>query len=124
MHDVLKDATACPPRPPDRRQPARAGRAAGARAGRLGRARAAPRERGAELLRLLKRTGVEPGDTIEVVDAGPDGLRIATRAGDHDLALPVAQSVSVAVERRGDGPRADVPDLDDSALLASSAWGR
>ena len=77
-----------------------------------------------DLLRLLKRTGVEPGDTIEVVDAGPDGLRIATRAGDHELALPVAQSVSVAVERRGDGPRADVPDLDDGALLASSAWGR
>jgi DtxR family Mn-dependent transcriptional regulator len=77
-----------------------------------------------ELLRLYKRTGVEPQDTIEVSGLGDETLRLATRSGEHELPLTAAQSVSVAVERPGDGPRAELDELGAAALPGDAGWGR
>src|SRR4051794_4047054 len=65
-----------------------------------------------ELLRLFKRTGIEPGDTIEIAALDGDGLLLDTRAGRVEVPLEAAQTVSVAVVTLGDGPRGVVADLD------------
>jgi DtxR family Mn-dependent transcriptional regulator len=77
-----------------------------------------------DLLRLFKRTGVEPGDTIELAALEGDDLLLDTRAGRVEVPLEAAQTVSVAVVTRGDGPRGTVADLDAAALLSGSGWGR
>jgi DtxR family Mn-dependent transcriptional regulator len=77
-----------------------------------------------ELLRLFKRTGIEPGDTIAVTGLSDESLTVETRAGRHDLPLEASQTVSVAVVERGDGPVSDVADVTAAALLSGSGWGR
>ncbi len=56
-----------------------------------------------DLLRLLKRTGIEPGDTIELLALEGDDLALDTRLGRTVLPLDAAQSVSVSVSELGDG---------------------
>jgi DtxR family Mn-dependent transcriptional regulator len=77
-----------------------------------------------DLLRLLKRTGVEPGDTIELVDLEGESLGLETRIGRTELPIDAAQSVSVSVAQRGDGPHGVVAHLDAAALLTAGVWGR
>jgi DtxR family Mn-dependent transcriptional regulator len=77
-----------------------------------------------DLLRLLKRTGIEPGDTIDVVELAENKLALQTRLGRTELPLDASQSVSVRVVERGDGPHGVVADMDATALLTAGAWGR
>jgi hypothetical protein len=77
-----------------------------------------------DLLRLLKRTGVEPGDTIELLELEGENLTLDTRLGKTELPLDAAQSVSVSVTERGDGKHGVVADLDPAALLTAGVWGR
>jgi DtxR family Mn-dependent transcriptional regulator len=77
-----------------------------------------------DLLRLFKRTGVEPGDTISVTALDGATLSLGTRAGEQQVPIEAAQTVSVVVEQRGDGPVSDVADLSVTALLSGAGWGR
>ncbi len=77
-----------------------------------------------DLLRLLKRTGVEPGDTIELLALEGESLSLDTRLGHTELPLDAAQSVSVSVTDRGEGPHGVEADLDPAALLTTGVWGR
>jgi DtxR family Mn-dependent transcriptional regulator len=74
-----------------------------------------------ELLRLFKRTGVEPGDTIELQAVDDEALHVVTAAGEHAIPLEAAQTVSVAVVRLGSGSTATLAELD---VLSGSGWGR
>jgi DtxR family Mn-dependent transcriptional regulator len=74
-----------------------------------------------ELLRLFKRTGLEPGDTIEVQGVDDEAMHVATGAGDHAIPLEAAQTVSVAIVRLGDGSTATLAEFD---VLSGSGWGR
>jgi DtxR family Mn-dependent transcriptional regulator len=77
-----------------------------------------------DLLRLFKRTGVEPGDTISVSGLDEQTLTVETGAGTHALPLSAAQTVAVVVEQRGDGPVSPVVDVSAQALLSGTSWGR
>jgi DtxR family transcriptional regulator, Mn-dependent transcriptional regulator len=77
-----------------------------------------------DLLRLLKRTGIEPGDTIELLALEGEDLALDTRLGRTVLPLDAAQSVSVSVSELGDGPHGVVADMDATALLTAGVWGR
>jgi DtxR family Mn-dependent transcriptional regulator len=124
MYELLADAETCPhghpigdaPREPGEQL---AGAAVGSRVRVLRLENEDP-----ELLRLFKRTGVEPGDTITVTALSDDLLTLETREGSQTVPVPAAQTVSVIVEERGDGPVSDAADLTAEAMLAGTSWGR
>jgi DtxR family Mn-dependent transcriptional regulator len=82
-----------------------------------------------DLLHRFRAAGLEPGDLYELVDGNGDTVaftRFDGAAGDRaELATPVAGTISVRVERRGDGPPAmDTPMTGaQAALLGETAWG-
>ena len=124
MYELLKDAKACPHGHPIGDAVRESGEVL-ARVPTGSQARVLRLENeDPDLLRLLKRTGIEPGDTITISRLDGDELVLETRLGETRLSLDAAMSVSVSVSERGTGEKADVPDVDSTALLVSSHWGR
>ena len=122
-HDeLLKDAKACPHGHPigDKRFASRARCSRVCRPGRGPRAQA--RERGPDLLRLLKRTGIEPGDTI-TIEPRRDELVLQTRGGRPGVALTSASRCRCRSPSAATGSRPTCP-TGRRALLVSSHWGR
>jgi DtxR family Mn-dependent transcriptional regulator len=76
------------------------------------------------VLRVCARAGTGPGDTIELVGFDGDDVRISSHEGSRTLPLGVAQTVSVAVLERGDGPPGPATGLDAAELLSGAGWGR
>ena len=68
--------------------------------------------------------GIEPGDTIELLDLAGDTLALDARLRRAELPLDAARWISVSVAARGDGAHGVVADLDPAALLTAGVWGR
>jgi DtxR family Mn-dependent transcriptional regulator len=83
-----------------------------------------------DLLREFRRAGLEPGEVYELVEPSEDHVAFRPARRDApdataELAVPVAGTISVRVEQRGDGPpAADTPGTGaQAALLGQTAWG-
>ncbi len=130
MYALLADATACPHGHPIGDHPREAGEPMSL----------VPRDsvvrllrfenEDPDLLRLFRRSGLEPVDRYVLV-LGSEGHVAFAPADDHDearraeLPIPVAGTLSVRVEQRGDGPAATATPRTgaQAALLGETAWG-
>jgi DtxR family Mn-dependent transcriptional regulator len=79
-----------------------------------------------DLLRMFRRAGVEPKERYTVVSFGEDLARLEGPQGEAELPLYAARTISVAVERAGDGPAAeqDPESLATAYLLGETHWSR
>jgi DtxR family Mn-dependent transcriptional regulator len=81
----------------------------------------------ADLLRTFRRAGLEPGSRYVIESASPSAVEIRPQDGGEaeSLEVPVAGTISVRVEERGDGePASDVPGTGaQAALLGETSWG-
>ena len=77
-----------------------------------------------ELLHAFKRSGIEPGDSIEITGLTDEVLELRTPAkGATTLGIPESRAVTVAIEASGDGPIAEV-DVPGAAVALHTSWGR
>jgi DtxR family Mn-dependent transcriptional regulator len=80
-----------------------------------------------ELLRTFRAAGLEPGARYRLTGTKDGMVRFAAEAGGDTYALqaPVAGTISVRVEHRGDGPpTTDLPATGAvAALLGETSWG-
>jgi len=79
-----------------------------------------------DLLRMFRRAGVEPKASYTIVGFGDGLARLQGPAGPAELPLYAARTISVAVERAGDGGPAeeDQESLATAYLLGESHWSR
>jgi DtxR family Mn-dependent transcriptional regulator len=79
-----------------------------------------------DLLRMFRRAGVEPGASYMIAGFSPDRAGLEGPQGPTELPLYAARTISVAVERRGDGAPAehDPESLATAYLLGESHWSR
>jgi DtxR family transcriptional regulator, Mn-dependent transcriptional regulator len=81
-----------------------------------------------DLLRMFRRAGVEPRASYAIVGFDGDRARLEATAGGRATELPLyaARTISVAVERAGDGDAAeqDPESLATAYLLGESHWSR
>ena len=122
MYELLADAETCPHGHPIGDAPREPGeRLAGAR--RLARARPAARERGSRAAAPLQAHGRRAGRHDHGDRSDDDLLTLETRVGSQTVPVPAAQTVSVVVEERGDGPVSDAADLSAEAMLSGTSLG-
>jgi len=127
MYALMAEATACPHGHPIGTAPREAGEPLTlVPAGSLVTVLRFENEDG-ELLREFRRAGLEPGARY-ILRATADGaVAFAAEGGGEErrLAAPIAGTISVRVERRGDGePAASTPATGaQAALLGETAWG-
>ena len=79
-----------------------------------------------DLLRMFRRAGVEPTASYTIVAFGDDRAQLEGPQGATGLPLYAARTISVAVERQGDGPPAerDPESLATAYLLGETHWSR
>jgi DtxR family transcriptional regulator, Mn-dependent transcriptional regulator len=79
-----------------------------------------------DLLRMFRRAGVEPRASYTIVAFGQDRAELEGPQGPTGLPLYAARTISVAVERSGDGPVAeqDPESLATAYLLGETHWSR
>jgi DtxR family transcriptional regulator, Mn-dependent transcriptional regulator len=81
-----------------------------------------------DLLRMFRRAGVEPRASYAIVGFAGDRARMEATADGRPAELPLyaARTISVAVERAGDGDPAeqDPESLATAYLLGESHWSR
>jgi DtxR family transcriptional regulator, iron-dependent repressor len=79
-----------------------------------------------DLLRMFRRAGVEPRTSYTIVAFGQDLAKLEGPEGPSELPLYAARTISVAVERPGDGPPAeqDPESLATAYLLGDTHWSR
>jgi DtxR family Mn-dependent transcriptional regulator len=79
-----------------------------------------------DLLRMFRRAGVEPKERYTVISFGEDLARLERPQGEAELPLYAARTISVAIERAGDGPAAeqDPESLATAYLLGETHWSR
>jgi DtxR family transcriptional regulator, Mn-dependent transcriptional regulator len=79
-----------------------------------------------DLLRMFRRAGVEPRVSYTIVAFGDDLARLEGPDGPSELPLYAARTISVAVERSGDGLPAeqDPESLATAYLLGDTHWSR
>jgi DtxR family transcriptional regulator, Mn-dependent transcriptional regulator len=79
-----------------------------------------------DLLRMFRRAGVEPKERYTVVGFGEDLARLEGPRGEAELPLYAARTISVAIERAGDGTAAeqDPESLATAYLLGETHWSR
>jgi DtxR family Mn-dependent transcriptional regulator len=79
-----------------------------------------------DLLRMFRRAGVEPRASYTIVAFGDDRAELEGPQGATGLPLYAARTISVAVERQGDGPAAeqDPESLATAYLLGETHWSR
>jgi DtxR family Mn-dependent transcriptional regulator len=79
-----------------------------------------------DLLRMFRRAGVEPRASYRIVGFGDGLARLEGERGPAELPLYAARTISVAVERTGDGEPAerDPESLATAYLLGESHWSR
>jgi DtxR family Mn-dependent transcriptional regulator len=79
-----------------------------------------------DLLRMFRRAGVEPRASYTIVAFAEDRAELEGPQGPTGLPLYAARTISVAVERPGDGPPAeqDPESLATAYLLGESHWSR
>jgi DtxR family transcriptional regulator, Mn-dependent transcriptional regulator len=81
-----------------------------------------------DLLRMFRRAGVEPRASYAIIGFDGDRARLEATAGGRPIELPryAARTISVAVERAGDGDPAeqDPESLATAYLLGESHWSR
>jgi DtxR family Mn-dependent transcriptional regulator len=81
-----------------------------------------------DLLRMFRRAGVEPQASYTIVGFGNDRARLRATADGRPAELPLyaARTISVAVERAGDGApgEQDPESLATAYLLGESHWSR
>jgi DtxR family transcriptional regulator, Mn-dependent transcriptional regulator len=79
-----------------------------------------------DLLRMFRRAGVEPRSSYTVVAFDDDLATLEGPQGSAELPLYAARTISVAVERTGDGEPAeqDPESLATAYLLGESHWSR
>jgi DtxR family transcriptional regulator, Mn-dependent transcriptional regulator len=78
------------------------------------------------LLRMFRRAGVEPRASYAIVGFAEDLARLEGPQGPTELPLYAARTISVAVERPGDGAPAeqDPESLATAYLLGETHWSR
>jgi DtxR family Mn-dependent transcriptional regulator len=79
-----------------------------------------------DLLRMFRRAGVEPKASYTILAVGGDRAELEGPQGATGLPLYAARTISVAVERQGDGPAAeqDPESLATAYLLGETHWSR
>jgi len=79
-----------------------------------------------DLLRMFRRAGVEPKERYTIIAFGEDQARLEGPQGETGLPLYAARTISVAVERSGDGHAAeqDPESLATAYLLGETHWSR
>jgi DtxR family Mn-dependent transcriptional regulator len=79
-----------------------------------------------DLLRMFRKAGVEPSASYTIVGFGEDRAELEGPQGPTGLPLYAARTISVAVERSGEGPVAeqDPESLATSYLLGETHWSR
>jgi DtxR family transcriptional regulator, Mn-dependent transcriptional regulator len=79
-----------------------------------------------DLLRMFRRAGIEPKERYTIVAFTDELARLEGPAGATELPLYAARTISVAVERSGDGPSAeeDPESLATAYLLGETHWSR
>jgi DtxR family transcriptional regulator, iron-dependent repressor len=79
-----------------------------------------------DLLRMFRRAGVEPRANYTIVAFGEQRAELEVPQGATGLPLYAARTISVAVERSGDGPAAeqDPESLATAYLLGETHWSR
>jgi len=79
-----------------------------------------------DLLRMFRRAGVEPRASYRIAEFVDDLVRLEGQHGPAELPLYAARTISVAVERSGDGAPAehDPESLATAYLLGESHWSR
>jgi DtxR family transcriptional regulator, Mn-dependent transcriptional regulator len=79
-----------------------------------------------DLLRMFRRAGVEPRASYTIVAFDRDLAKLEGPEGPAELPLYAARTISVAVERPGDGQPAehDPESLATAYLLGESHWSR
>jgi len=79
-----------------------------------------------DLLRMFRRAGVEPKASYAILAVGGDRAELEGPQGATGLPLYAARTISVAVERQGDGPAAeqDPESLATAYLLGETHWSR
>jgi DtxR family transcriptional regulator, iron-dependent repressor len=79
-----------------------------------------------DLLRMFRRAGVEPRANYTIVAFGEQRAELEGPQGATGLPLYAARTISVAVERSGDGPAAeqDPESLATAYLLGETHWSR
>ena len=130
MYELLADAEACPHGHPIGDHPREAGEPLSlVPRGSLVRVLRFENE-DPDLLRRFRRAGLEPGSLYELAEGGEGAVAFVPASGasgdaSAELPIPVAGTISVRVERRGDGPAAaDTPLTGaQAALLGETAWG-
>ncbi len=118
MYDLMKDVQACPHGHPIGDVPREAGQPLTlVPGGSLVRVLRFENEDG-DLLRSFRRAGLEPDQLYELVPAEAGSVAFRPVAGGEAASLPVAEggTISVRVERAGDGPPAD-----DAAVVSGAA---
>jgi hypothetical protein len=75
---------------------------------------------------MFRRAGVEPRASYTIVAFGDDRAKLDGPQGATGLPLYAARTISVAVERQGDGPPAeqDPESLATAYLLGETHWSR
>jgi DtxR family Mn-dependent transcriptional regulator len=79
-----------------------------------------------DLLRMFRRAGIEPRSSYTITGFGDELVRLEGPQGATELPLYAARTISVAVERGGDGQPAerDPESLATAYLLGESHWSR
>jgi DtxR family Mn-dependent transcriptional regulator len=79
-----------------------------------------------DLLRMFRQAGVEPRASYTIVAFGEDRAKLEGPQGATELPLYAARTISVAVERPGDGAPAeqDPESLATAYLLGETHWSR
>jgi DtxR family Mn-dependent transcriptional regulator len=79
-----------------------------------------------DLLRMFRRAGVEPRTSYTIAGFGNDLARLEGPQGPTELPRYAARTISVAIERPGDGEPAeqDPESLATAYLLGESHWSR
>ena len=79
-----------------------------------------------DLLRMFRRAGVEPKEHYTIIAFGDDQATLEGPQGETGLPLYAARTISVAVERSGDGHAAeqDPESLATAYLLGETHWSR
>jgi hypothetical protein len=75
---------------------------------------------------MFRRAGIEPRVSYTIVAFAPDLAKLEGPQGPSELPLFAARTISVAVERQGDGPPAeqDPESLATAYLLGDTHWSR
>ena len=79
-----------------------------------------------DLLRMFRQAGVEPRASYGIVGFADDRAELEGPQGPSGLPLYAARTISVAVERQGDGPAGeqDPESLATAYLLGETHWSR